>query len=60
MLKHNYVTYRILSNSAALSNSTTSLIIPPDFFAFKIIPTSLIVPHCGSNIHGFDIDRKEF
>ena len=27
---------RILSNSAALSNSTASLIIPPDFFAFKI------------------------
>ena len=28
--------YRILTNSAALSNSTASLIIPPDFFAFKI------------------------
>ena len=28
--------YRILSNSASLSNSTASLIIPPDFFAFKI------------------------
>ena len=28
--------YRILSKSAALSNSTASLIIPPDFFAFKI------------------------
>ena len=30
------VTYRILSNSAALSNSTTFVIIPPGFFAFKI------------------------
>ena len=28
--------YRILSNSAALSNTTASLITPPDFFAFKI------------------------
>ena len=26
----------IFSNSATLSNSTASLIIPPDFFAFKI------------------------
>ena len=31
-----YGSYRILSNSAALSNSTASLIIPPDFFTFKI------------------------
>ena len=28
--------YRILSNSASLSNSTASLIIPPDSFAFEI------------------------
>ena len=28
--------YRILSNSTFLSDSTASLIIPPDFFAFKI------------------------
>ena len=27
--------YCILSNSAALCNSTASIIIPPDFFAFK-------------------------
>ena len=27
--------YRILSNSAALSNSTASVMIPSDFFAFK-------------------------
>ena len=30
------LTYCILSNSAALSNSTASLIIPLDFFTFKI------------------------
>ena len=29
-------TYCILSNSTTLSNSTASLVIPPDFFAFKI------------------------
>ena len=32
------ITYRILSNGPTLSNITTSLIIPPDSFAFKIHP----------------------
>ena len=53
-----YHVYRILSNSAALSNSTASLIIPPDFFAFKIY--SHLSHICGSGICGSDIDRKEF
>ena len=53
------VKYSILSNRANLSNSTVSLIIPPDFFAFiKFIPASLIVLHCESDIRGFDIGRK--
>ena len=31
-----FTKHRILSNSATLSNSAASLIMPPDFFAFKI------------------------
>ena len=52
--------YRILSNSAALSNSIASLIILPDFFAFKIFSASLILLHCGPDIRGSEIGRKEF
>ena len=51
--------WSILSNSAALSNSTASLTIPISLL-LKFIPASLIVPHCGSDIRGSAIGCKEF
>ena len=50
--------WSILSNSAALSNST-SLTIPISLL-LKFIPASLIVLHCSSDIRGSDIGCKEF